>query len=61
LPFCFATALSSDAGKTLLVLDNDYCKTCTINYRGGLRYPHLVHDESKPDDLTDLINPRAMN
>jgi len=46
---------------TLLVVDNDYYKTCTINYRGGLRYPHLVRDESKPDYLADLIKPRSMN
>jgi hypothetical protein len=61
LSFCFATALSHDTGITLLVVDNDYYKICNINYRGGLRYPHLVRDEFKPDYLADLIKPRAMN
>jgi predicted metalloprotease with PDZ domain len=42
---------------SLLVLVNDYYKTCTITYRGGPRYPHLVRDEAKPDYLDDLAKP----
>ena len=41
---------------TLLVIADDYYKTCTIDYHGGLRYPHLVR-KSKPDYLDDLIKP----
>ena len=44
---------------TLLVIADDYYKTCTIDYHGGLRYPHLVRNESKPDYLDDLIKPAA--
>ena len=44
---------------TLLVLDDDYYRTVTIEYHGGERYPHLVRNESKPDYLSDLIKPRA--
>jgi predicted metalloprotease with PDZ domain len=44
---------------TLLVAVDDYLRTCTINYHGGARYPHLVRDDSKPDYLDDLIKPRA--
>ena len=52
----------------LLVIDEDYYKTATIDYHGGERYPHLariagtphlVRVESKPDYLDDLIKPRA--
>ncbi|MGH9429980.1 MAG: M61 family metallopeptidase [Terriglobia bacterium] len=43
----------------LLVLDDDYYKTCTINYRGGERYPHLVREEGKPDYLDELAKPLA--
>ena len=39
---------------TLLVVIDDYLRTCTINYHGGARYPHLVRDESKPDLLTEI-------
>jgi predicted metalloprotease with PDZ domain len=43
----------------LLVIVDDYYKTCTIDYHGGERYPHLQRDESKPDYLDDLIRPHA--
>ena len=29
---------------TLLVVDDDYIRTCVINYHGGARYPHLVRN-----------------
>jgi predicted metalloprotease with PDZ domain len=44
---------------TLLVVDDDYINTATINYHGGLRYPHLVRDEQKPDYLDELIKAQA--
>ena len=44
---------------TLLVLVDDYYRTCTINYHDGLRYPHLVREEGKPDYLDELIKARA--
>ncbi len=44
---------------TLLVIDEDYYKTVTVNYHGGERYPHLEHVESKPDYLDQLIQPHA--
>jgi predicted metalloprotease with PDZ domain len=43
----------------LLLIVDDYYKTCTIDYHGGERYPHLQRDESKPDYLDDLIKPHA--
>ncbi len=44
---------------TLLVIDEDYYKTVTVNYHGGERYPHLQRDESKPDYLDQLIQSHA--
>jgi predicted metalloprotease with PDZ domain len=44
---------------SLLVVDDDYIRTCAVNYHGGIRYPHLVRDDQKPDYLDDLIKPRA--
>jgi predicted metalloprotease with PDZ domain len=44
---------------TLLVVNDDYINTAAINYHGGLRYPHLVRDEAKPDYLDELIKAQA--
>jgi predicted metalloprotease with PDZ domain len=44
---------------TLLVVSDDYYRTCVIDYHGGPRYPHLVRDDSKPDYLDELIKPHA--
>ncbi len=41
----------------LLVIDDDYFKTCTIDYQGGEKYPHLVRDPSKPDYLDEILKP----
>jgi hypothetical protein len=43
----------------LLVLSEDYYKTCTIDYHGGERYPHLVRQEGKAHLLDDLAKPLA--
>jgi len=42
---------------SLLVVSDDYINTSTIHFNGGPRYPHLVRDEPKPDDLDELIKP----
>jgi len=43
----------------LLVLNDDYYKSCAITYQGGERYPHLLRVEAKPDTLDDLAKPLA--
>jgi predicted metalloprotease with PDZ domain len=43
----------------LLVIANDYYKSCSIDYHEGVRYPHLVRIASKPDDLEPLLKPEA--
>jgi predicted metalloprotease with PDZ domain len=52
-------AQDTTAPISLLVVDDDYYRTATIQYHGGERYPHLVRDDSKPDYLGELIEPRA--
>lgn len=44
---------------SLLVVIDDYYKTCNIDYHAGERYPHLVRDESKPDYLDELDKPHV--
>jgi predicted metalloprotease with PDZ domain len=44
---------------SILVINADYYRTCTVNYHGGEQYPHLVRDELKPDYLDDLAKARA--
>jgi predicted metalloprotease with PDZ domain len=44
---------------TLLVVVDDYFRTCVINYHGGDRYPHLVREADRPDYLDELIKPRT--
>jgi predicted metalloprotease with PDZ domain len=52
-------SVTGSAPITLLVIDEDYYKTVTVNYHGGERYPHLERDESKPDYLDQLIQAHA--
>ncbi len=42
----------------LLLKNFDEYKTVRIDYHGGLKYPHLVRDTSKPDTLDALLKPR---
>jgi predicted metalloprotease with PDZ domain len=44
---------------SLIVVEDEYIRTFSINYHGGDRYPHLMRDAAKPDYLDDLIKPRA--
>ncbi len=42
----------------LLVENEDYFHACRLAYDGGLRYPHLVRDESQPDVLSQILAAR---
>ena len=44
---------------TLLVVSDDYIRTCVVKYKGGEKYPHLVRVNEKPDYLDELIKPRV--
>ncbi len=52
-------AQDSTAPITLLVVDDDYYRTATVQYRGGDRYPHLVREDGKPDYLSELSKAHA--
>lgn len=41
----------------LLVENNDYFATHSLDYHDGERYPRLVRDESKPDLLSEIMKP----
>lgn len=43
----------------LLVLNDDYYKTYSLDYHGGSRYPHLVREPGKPDLLDEISKPLA--
>jgi predicted metalloprotease with PDZ domain len=50
-----ASAKDSNQPVELLVKNFDEYKTVRIDYHGGLKYPHLERDTSKPDTLSQLI------
>jgi predicted metalloprotease with PDZ domain len=55
-----AIKAAKDGGTiSLMAIVDDYYKTFTVNYHGGPRYPHLVKDEGKPDELDELIKARV--
>ncbi len=41
----------------LLVLDGETFRAVTVDYSGGLKYPALVRDPSKPDLLSAILKP----
>jgi predicted metalloprotease with PDZ domain len=43
---------------TLLIRDGERYRTVTLDYRGGLRYPRLERDPSKPARLDDILRSR---
>lgn len=43
---------------TLLLKNFDEYSTVSIDYHGGLKYPHLMRDKSKPDTLDALLKAR---
>jgi len=42
----------------LIVKSGDRFRVVDIDYHGGLRYPHLLRDESTPARLDDILAPR---
>ena len=53
-------AIRAPASKplSLRVQSDGASRTVAIDYRGGLRYPHLERIAGTPDLLSDLLNPR---
>lgn len=60
-PELFRDAIRHAQGSTtpiqLLVKNLDYYKTYSVDYHGGLRYPHLERLQSRPDYLDQIITP----
>jgi len=52
-------AVKSQQPIQLLMINDDYFHTFTVDYRGGPKYPHLEREEGKPDLLDELIKARA--
>jgi predicted metalloprotease with PDZ domain len=50
---------SQDSPPELLVESDEYFSTLKLDYRGGLRYPHLERDPGRPDLLSKGIQARA--
>jgi hypothetical protein len=48
------------SGPIVLQVQKDgLVSTVRINYRGGLRYPHLERMEGGPDYLAEIAKPKA--
>ena len=58
-PEVLKAALRARQPLQLLVENIGYYKTYTVNYDGGLRYPHLERVEGRADLLGEVIRPRA--
>jgi len=52
---------TSKAPLRLRVLNDGYYKTCTVDYHGGERFPHLVREAGRPDLLDEMLKPLATN
>ncbi len=50
-------ARTNTAPIELLVENDDYFKTCKVDYHEGDRYPQLQRDLSRPDLLTEIFKP----
>jgi predicted metalloprotease with PDZ domain len=53
------TAIREAGPLELLVENGDFFRTHAVEYRGGLRYPHLVRVEGKDDVLAAVLAPKA--
>ena len=58
-PDVLRTAIREKGALELLVENGDFYRTHSVEYRGGLRYPHLVRVEGKEDRLAAVLRARA--
>jgi len=52
------TAAKAGGPIELIVKDQSQYRTVRIDWKGGLRYPHLVRDPSQPARLDDILAPK---
>src|SRR5579885_3004739 len=50
-------SLNSSKPLQLLVLNDGYYQTFSVDYHGGERYPHLAREQGKPDLLDEISKP----
>jgi predicted metalloprotease with PDZ domain len=53
------TAKSSTAPIQLIVANGPQVQTYSVDYHGGMQYPHLVRDESHPDYMSEILHQQA--
>ena len=53
------SAATNSAPIELLVKNNDYYKTCVLDYHGGEKYPVLERNPARPDLLEQIVKPLA--
>jgi predicted metalloprotease with PDZ domain len=53
------SALKDRSALELIVENNNFFRTHAVQYTGGVRYPHLVRDETVKDGLSELIAAKA--
>jgi predicted metalloprotease with PDZ domain len=58
-PTVLREAVAAGKPVDLLIKTGEYYEVHRVEYTGGLRYPHLVRDASKPDLLSDIIKAKA--
>jgi len=51
------SAMTGAAPVELLVENEDYFKTCKLDYHGGEKYAQLERDPAKPDLLGEILKP----
>ena len=54
----FLVALASCTPIVMLVNNLEHIDTVTVDYRGGLRYPHLQRVAATPDRLAAILAQR---
>lgn len=52
-------AKGSSTPLELLIENDDYYRTCRLDYHGGERYPNLTRETGKPDLLSRILQPLA--
>jgi predicted metalloprotease with PDZ domain len=52
-------ALKAAEPMELLMENGEFFRSYRVDYRGGLRYPHLVREEARPDLLTEIWKPKT--
>ena len=61
MPEVFREAIREAKGATapirLLVKNQDFYQIYSVDYHGGLQYPHLRRIETRPDYLDQIISP----